>query len=228
VPVTVDELTLARWDHPEAVASGLTFLFEQAEAEMYENLVTGCWSDAVTNVKAIDGLKGAVDNGGVASTYGGLSRTANPWWNAQVDSTTTTLSTISMRTIVGNCTVGGRHPTVIFTTQFIYKRYWNLIQPNQAWPIQPQGADEQKAQAGFTNIVFDGIPIIVDSHVPANHVFYLNERYLYLFVKSGWEMKLNDFIQPPNQFVYTSLLAWFGQMILANPSRSGKQTAVTG
>ncbi len=195
--------------------------------QMADFLGGGAWSDAVSNVKALDGLKGAVDNGTVAATYGGLARASNPFWNAQVDSATTTLTALSMRTLMGNCTEGGRSPTVIFTTQFIYNKYWNLLQPNQAWPVNPGGADVQLAQAGFTNAVFDGVPVIVDSHVPANSLFMLNERYLELIVKTGLDFYLEDFVKPPNQDVFVSLLKWMGQLILKNPARNGKMTAIT-
>lgn len=227
VPITIDNLTLARSDHPDAVANLLTGLFDQAEMQMADFLGSGSWSDAVTNVKSIDGLRGAVDNGTVAATYGGLARGANPFWSAQVDAATTTLTTLAMRTLMGNATEGGRAPTVIFTTQFIYNRYWNLLQPNQAWPVNPGGADVQLAQAGFTNAVFDGVPVIVDSHVPANHLFFLNERYLELIVKTGLDFYLEDFVKPPNQDVFVSLLKWMGQLIVKNPARQGKMTAIT-
>lgn len=227
VPVTVDNLTLARSDHPEAVANLLTGLFEQAEMQMAEFLGVALWSDAVTNSKMLDGLKGAIDDSTVAATYGGLARSSNTFWKSQIDSSTTTLTTLSMRSIMGSCTEGGRAPTAIFTTQFIYNRYWNLLQANQAWPVNPAGADVQLAQGGFTNAVFDGIPVFVDSHVPANHVFFINERYLELIVKTGLDFYLEDFVKPNNQDVFTSLLKWMGQVIMKNPARSGKMTAVT-
>ena len=87
--------------------------------------------------------------------------------------------------------------------------------------------DVQLAQGGFTNAIFDGIPVIVDSHVPANHMFFLNERYIELIVKTGLDFYLEDFVKPPNQDVFVSLLKWMGQVILKDPSRNGKFTALT-
>ena len=82
-PVTVDGLTLIKTDSPEAVVNFLTFYFEKAQAKMAEILGTGLWSDAVSNAKMIDGIRGAVDDGSVAATYAGLDRaTATSWWMA--------------------------------------------------------------------------------------------------------------------------------------------------
>src|SRR6516162_8944237 len=88
VPVSVDGLTLIRADSPEAIANFLTFYFENAQAELAAILGVGVWSDVVTNNKVIDGLKGAVDNGSVAATYSGLSRSTNTFWQSQVSSIT--------------------------------------------------------------------------------------------------------------------------------------------
>jgi len=227
VPVSVDGLTLIRADSPEAIVNFLTFYFENAQTELAEILGTGVWSDVVTNNKVIDGLRGAVDDGTVATTYGGLSRSANVWWKSQFDASTATLTLASMRTMVGNCSEGGRHPTLLVGTQLNYNRFWNLVQPSQAFPVQPGGHDEQLAQAGFSNLLFDGIPFVVDSHVPANHIFYLNEDYIYLFVNPRADFNMKEFREPVNQDAMTSLILWAGNVVLSNCQRQGKMTSVT-
>src|SRR5215471_6556323 len=227
VPVSVDGLTLIRADSPEAIVNFLTFYFENAQTELAEILGTGVWSDVVTNNKVIDGLRGAVDDGTVATTYGGLSPSANVWWKSQFDASTATLTLASMRTMVGNCSEGGRHPTLLVGTQLNYNRFWNLVQPSQAFPVQPGGHDEQLAQAGFSNLLFDGIPFVVDSHVPANHIFYLNEDYIYLFVNPRADFNMKEFREPVNQDAMTSLILWAGNVVLSNCQRQGKMTSVT-
>lgn len=227
VPVSVDGLTLIRADSPEAVVNFLTFYFENAQAELAEILGTGVWSDVVSNNKVIDGLKGAVDDGTIATTYGGLSRSTNLFWKSQIDSSTATLTLVSMRTMMGNTSEGGRHPTLLVGTQLNYNRFWNLVQPSQAFPVQPGGHDEQLAQAGFSNLLFDGVPFVVDSHVPANHIFFLNEDYIYLFVNPRADFNMKEFREPVNQDAMTSLILWAGNVVLSNCQRQGKMTAVT-
>ena len=225
--VTIDGLSLTRADHPEALANLLAGLFEQAEMDLKDKLGTQTWSDASTNLKNIDGLKGAVDDGTVASTYGGLTRSSNVWTKSQIDSATTTLTLTAMRTMMGNCTIGGQHPTVIPTTQANYNRYWVLLQANQAFPVQPSLQDEQLAQGGFNNLLFDGAPVVVDPKVPVNHMFFLNERFLWLYVKTGVDFKMNDFIEPPNQDAYVSKILWYGNLVCTSPRVQGKITALT-
>ncbi len=226
-PVTVSGLDLIRGDSPEAVVNFLKLQFEQAQMQLADQIGFSLWTDAVSNQKNIDGLKGAIDDGTVAPTYGGITRSSNAFWKSQIDSSTTTLTLASMQAMFGSCQSGGRAPTVIFTTQANYNRYWALNTSGQAFPVQPAGHDAQLAQSGFSNLLFNGVPIIVDSNVPANHLFFCNENYMYLLVHPSGDFDFNDFIQPANQDAYTALILWAGNLILTNCARQGKMTAVT-
>ena len=226
-PVSVDGLTLIRTDSPEAIVNFLGFQFEQAQTNLADIIGSGVWSDVVSNNKSVDGLKGAIDDGTVASTYGGLLRSSNTFWKSQVDSTTTTTSLSSMQSLFGNCTEGARHPTIIATTQAIYNFYWALNTAGQTFPTQPGGTDEVLAQSGFTNLLFNGIPVVVDSWVPANHMFFVNEDYVYLFVNPRADFNMKDFREPINQDAMTSLILFAGNVVLSNCQRHGKFTALT-
>jgi hypothetical protein len=227
VPVSVDGLTLIRADSPEAVVNFLSFYFENAQVELAEILGGGVWSNVVSNNKVIDGLVGAVDNGSVAATYGGLSRSANTFWNSNVTTITPPLSLSAMQTMFGTCTEGGRHPTIIVTTQAVYNLYWALSTPGQSFPVQPGGHDEQLAQNGFTNLLFNNVPLTVDSHVPTAQMFFLNEAYIYLYVNPRADFQMKEFREPTNQDAMVSLILWAGNVILSNCVRHGKLLGVT-
>lgn len=227
VPISVDGLTLIRTDTPEAVVNFLQFYFEQAQEEMAEILGGGVWSNVVSNNKSIDGIQGAVDDGTVAATYGGLSRSTNTWWKANRTAITPPLSLSTMQTMYGNCTDGGRHPSIIVTTQAVYNLFWNLTVPQQAYPVNPQGADQQLASAGFDNLLFNNIPLAIDSHCPASTMYFLNEDYFYLYVNPRADFKLNDFREPVNQDAMTALCLWAGNLVVSNCSRQGVLTGVT-
>jgi hypothetical protein len=227
VPVTVSGLDLIRADSPEAVVNLLRLQFEQAQMQLADQLGNSVWTDASTNQKNIDGLKGAIDDGTVAATYAGITRSSNAFWKSQIDSSTTTLTLASMQTMFGNCQAGGRTPTVLFATQANYNRYWALNTSGQAFPVQPAGHDAQLAQSGFSNLVFNGVPILVDSYVPANHIFFCNENYMYLLVHPRGDFDFNEFREPVNQDAMTALILWAGNLIVTNCARQGKMTALT-
>jgi hypothetical protein len=236
VPVTVDGLTLIRADSPEAIANFLSFYFEQAQTQLAEYLGQGTW--ASTSGKNIDGLAMVADDGTNTVTYGGLSRTANTWWKAQYTNANAAMALGgatggSLQTMFGNLTVGGRHPTIIVSTQTNYNRYWNLTQSFQAFPAQPGGHDEQLALAGFTNLLFNNVPFVIDPHVPSTtgsqpDLFMLNEDYLYLYVNPRADFSMKEFREPVNQDAMTSLILWAGNICASNCVRQGRIVNLTG
>lgn len=227
VPVTVDGLTLIKTDSPEAIADFIKQYFAQAEMELSEFLGDGVWSNGVTNVKKIDGIQGAVDDGTVLTTYGGLSRSTYTWWRSSVDTSTTQLTLTALQTQFGNQTYGGRHPTLIVTTQANYNRYWVLNQANVSLNIQPTAVDEQLANAGFTNVLFNGVPFLVDSHAPANSVYLLNEDFINLAVSPRGDFYMEDFQTAINQDAMVAKLFWAGNLFFTNCKTQGKFTAIT-
>lgn len=233
VPVTVDGLTLIKTDSAEAIANFLELYFAQAQMEMAENLAVGLWSDGSTNPKEIDGLKGAIDDSTVLTTYGSLSRTTNTWWKSQVDSSTATLTLSALNSMFGSASNGGRHPTIIGSRQEQYNRFWNLLVSNQRFNAQPTASDEQLAQAGFTNLLFNGVPWVVDSHVfdgpntSNSSIVMLSEEYLWWAVSPRADFYLEDFQVPTNQDAMTAKLLWAGNLVLSNVARHGKMTNVS-
>ncbi len=233
VNITVDGLTLIKTDSPEAIANFIELYFAQGEMEMAENLATGLWSDGVTNTKDIDGIKGAVDDGTVLPTYGGLSRTTNTWWKSQLDSSTSTLTLAALNSMFGSCGSGGRHPTLIVSRVGQYNRFWALNVVNQQFNTVPGGQDEQLAQAGFTNQLLNGVPWVVDSHVfdgpnsSNSAIVFLNEDYIYWAVSPRADFYLEDFQTPVNQDAMVAKMLWAGNVVFTNVARQGKMTNIS-
>lgn len=233
VPVTVDGRTLIKVDQPEAIADFIRQYFAQADMEMAEVLATGIWSDGSTNTKVIDGIEGAVDDGTVLQTYGGLDRTTYTWWKSQVDSSTTTLTLDALNAHFGACSEGGRHPTLIASRRDQYNRYWKLNIANLQQDVGPRGGDEQLAAAGFSNLMFNGVPWVVDSHVPdgastsTSKIYFLNEDYISLAVSPRADMELEDFQTALTQDAMVSKLFWAGNLMFSNCARQGVMTTVT-
>ncbi len=229
VPVTIDGLTFIKTDSPDAIANFVRLQFEQATMEMADILGTGIWS-AGTNAKMIDGLGIAVDSTG---TYGGLSRSTNTWLASDEDSSTTTLTLTALQTRFGTASRGGRHPTLIASRQEQYNRFIALNHTNQRFPVQPMGADEQLAAAGFSNALFNGTPWVVDSHVPDgpnssnSAIFLLNEDFFWLAVSPKSDFYMTEFQESINQNAMTARVEWTGNLICTNSARQSKMTALT-
>ena len=226
--VTVDGLTQLQADSPMKVADYLATQFKQTEMQLADLLGYGIFSDG-TNTQAIDGVLEAVSATG---TYGGITRSSSPWWNAQIDSATTTMTLPKLQALWSLCQSGGQVPTVIVSSKAKYNSYWALNQSFQQFPQQPGGQDTQLAQAGFTNLVFNNVPWVQDDHLPSaasgsGGPVFLNENYWELIVNDKANFFVQDFVKPPNQDAMTSLMVWAGNASCSNCARQGRFTALT-
>jgi hypothetical protein len=238
VSVTIDGTTLLKNDSPESAANILNLEWQAARMEMEDRLGTGIFSDAVTDAKEIDGVQGAIDNGTVAATYGGLGArtTTNAFWQPRaggLDTTTATLTLNAMQAVFGSVTSGARHPTLIVTTQNNYNRFQSLLQVQQRFPSEPTGRDEQLAQAGFTNLLYNNVPMVVDDHVnttragtAGDHMYFFNEDFMELVCHPGRDMVFVDFVKPANQDAFVGQLLTMMNLVFTNIRLQGLMTAL--
>lgn len=187
------------------------------EKTIKDTLGTGLYS-AGTNAKSIIGLRSIVDTD---STVGGISQSSYSWWQAQVDSSTTVTTMAALQVIHNRCAIGNDAPTVAMTTRAIYNFYYGLLQPQQRF------TDSATGKGGFTSLMFNGIPMIVDSHCPASHLFMLNEKYLHLYYHPKENFKFEAFQKPINQNARVAHILWAGAFGSSNNRMHGLLSALT-
>lgn len=229
VPVTIDGLTLLKVNSNDAIADIVSLSFAQAEIEMAANLGASLWQSG-TDSKGLDSVPIAVDSSNppaAMGNYGGLNRSTYTWWAANEDGSTTTLTEPALNTAFQTARKGGRTPTIIVSQQTNYNRFYNLQLAKQAYIQSNMARDENLANAGFHNLLFNGIPWVVDSNVgTAGELYLLNEEYWYLVVSSRSDFTLNDFVRPGDQDAMTALITWAGNAVCTNCSAQSKFTAL--
>ena len=187
------------------------------EKTLMDTLGTGMYSDGTT-AKSIVGLRDIVDTD---QTVGGISQTTYSWWAAQQDTTTTVTSMGKLQTLYNLCTIGNDHPTVAMTTRAIYNFYYGLLQPSQRF------MDSETAKGGFSSLMFNGTPVIVDSHVPADYLFFLNEKYLHLYYHPSENFRFEPFQKPISQNLRVAHIYWAGALGSSNNRTHGVFTGLT-
>lgn len=231
---SVDGLTLIKTDSPDAIANFLSLQADQAAIEIAEILAVQLFGDGVTDGKAIDGLAGLVGVGSTIGnqTYGGIDRLANTWWNASPTgiSATSTLSMASLLTAFTTATVGGQHPTIILSRQDQWNRFYALNTAGNysiQYQRQPMGHDELLANAGFTNLLFNNVPWVVDSHVTDgivasnSRIYMLNENVFRWVVSPRADFALKPFVEPANQDAMVASILWAGNLLCGAPRLQG-------
>ena len=188
-----------------------------AEKTLADILGTGLFSDGTT-AKSIIGLR---DICSTSQTVGSISQATSSWWQSNVDSTTTTLSISAMNTQFQNATIDADSPDYIVTTRSIYNSFYNLLQPQQRF------LNEQAAKAGFTSLMFNSSPVVIDSHTPASHMFFLNMKHLGLYYHPERDMYASEYAKPINQEVLVSRILWMGSLTSSNNRMHAALTAIT-
>ncbi len=181
VDVTIPEDDLAKVEGDEKIIGLMASKMETATMTAYDDFATMLFGDGTGNSsKDFDGLLNGVDNGTLYANYGGIERTANVWWKAQLDSTGGAVTLDAINSMIGSCTIMQKKPDLAFTTQTIYDKIWARIQPQQRF----LDSKSSLAQVGFSGINFNGhMEIIVDNHCPSGYIFMLNTDY--------WKLVLN-------------------------------------
>lgn len=188
-----------------------------AEKTLADKLGAGLYSDGSTDANSIVGLEAIIST---SSTIGGISQTTYSWWAAQV-STSTTLTMTGMQELWNLCTVDNEQPTVIMTTRANYNRYYALLQPQQRFQ------DSETAKGGFSSIMFNGAPVITDSHVDTGDMTFINENHLSLKVHKDEDMRYEPMTAPINQNVKSGKIYWMGALCSSNNRLHGGFTSLT-
>jgi hypothetical protein len=196
----------------------LTSKMRTAEKTMRNLIGQGIYSDGSTNTKLITGLRAMVTTGNV--TYGGINKQTNTWWASQVD-TNTALTISRMRTLMGQCTEDADTPDIIVGPQAQYDNYYDLLTPQQRF------ASKDMARGGFTSILFEGRPFVVDSHCPAGFVYFLNTDYIDFVSHEDENMRFEKFRKPYNQAGRTAFIFWAGNLTGSNCRYQGVFTSLT-
>ena len=119
---------------------------KSAEKTLSDNLSNGLYN-AGTDAKAFGGLRLILATG---NTVGGIDQSANSWWQANVDSSTTTLSMSALQSQFNSASIENDSPSVAVATRSIYNSYYALLQPQQRF------VDSETAKGGFQSLMFNG------------------------------------------------------------------------
>jgi hypothetical protein len=160
-----------------------------AEKTIRDNYAVGLWN-AGTTTNAILGIRSFLS---ASNTYGNISQSTYSFWQSNVDSSTTTTTISAVNSQWSATGLNGDTPSVILSGSARYNNYYNLLQPQQRF------MDSDTAKGGFTSLMFNGVPWIMDSKAPSTHVVGLNEEYLHLLFHKDENFRLEPFATPINQ-----------------------------
>ena len=88
-------------------------------------------------------------------------------------------------------------------------------------------SDKSLADAGFTNLLYRGTPIVVDQKCPAGKMYFLNEKYMGFRHHRRRNFAFEPFMKPTNQDARIAKILWLGALTVSNPRMMGVITGLT-
>lgn len=113
------------------------------------------------------------------------------------------------------------NPTHILTTRGVFTKFKATRLPLER--LQ----DTMTGKAGFTNLTFNGVPIIWDQYIDSGVLYMMNTNYWNLVVDTETDLVTTPFITPYNQTLKVAFILWRGNQTTNNRRRMGKLTSIT-
>jgi hypothetical protein len=180
------------------------------------------------NGKNLTGLAAAVPLANSTGVYGGIDRSVstNAFWRNQkfqatVDgSGAATTATIQAywTTLYNACIRGTDKPSIILAAPAPYAMFQGSLQAIQ------RISDTDTANAGFTNLLFMGTPVILETAsagIGTNVAYFLNTDYLKFRPHTDRNFVALDDKQSINQDATAKTLAWMGNITCSGAKFQG-------
>lgn len=136
------------------------------------------------------------------SNYGGLTASdfqdeaAQNAWQAQIvanGGTARALSGSLIQQTMGKATEDEDKPTVAFMKQNVFDELWAILEPHQRLMQENEDLSGLGHDQNKKVLKYNGIPHLVDSHMTAGEILFINEDYVKLHVHSMEDMKAQSF-----------------------------------
>lgn len=231
-----------------AIVDLMTEEFRSVGMALKDKMGDDLYGDGTGNSsKALTGLIAHVDDGTNIATYQGLSRTTYPTLKSTLSAQSGALGLDDMAASFDGAQIGSDAPTLGITTPAVFSIFealltantqYSIVQNSGRFRLTAAGIENAgvTANAGFTGLLFRGMPIISDDKCLSGNLFMLNENYLDLYEMEmdssfvsgakegfGW----TGWKKPTNQDVITGQLLWYGQLVGTQPRKHARRTGIT-
>jgi hypothetical protein len=223
--INIQGIERARNSGPEKQISLLEGLKEQAELSLADKVSTMMFGDGTGNSgKDMLGLQAIVDIAPTTGTLGGINRATNSFWRNKVNAAVGAQSTAllsAMSTMKRDLTRGVDMPDIIVTDSTNFGYLQNLAFGNQRF-TRSDLADLQ-----FQALKFEGINIIYDENCPSGKMYFLNTRWLKLYIHKDYNFKMGKFIEPADADISVAKLLFYAQLTTNRAEACGVLDGIT-
>lgn len=215
---------------------GMVFNLAPAKLENLRNSIRNTFNQdlylagTVNSSKTFTGLLTLVSATPTSGVVQGVDRASFTFARNQQTTGTQTASAFdnlraAMRSNYNLCSNGisGDHPTFGVTTRTVFEGYEGLLLANERF------TSKDEADGGFKNeiVKFKGALLSYDNDCTSGTLYWLHEKYLKLYYKTGAWMKAQPPIRPANQTIDVILIRTMANLVALQPRRLGCVTTIT-
>ena len=193
------------------------------------------WTNATYGTINIDGFPLIANNSGI---YGNIDRTANVWWQANVQTDTGNLTrNKALKWIVSAMNFnGGEMPNFGVTDPGTWVNLAQDFTSLEQYQITPQSSFDQSnagARSAFTALSVAGVPIYMDPSSPVNEstgqLLLMNTRYYSFYIHEAAAFAFTGFAStlPNFQLGYVGALVCVLQDLCVKPKSLTRVTGFT-
>jgi len=238
----------------EKVIDLIAVEMESSAEDMADSVGSLFYGDGTGNSnKDFLGLGALVDDGTNVATIGGLSRATYTTLKSTLTASGGTLTLAKMATLYNAITSGTQKPTMAMASEAVFSLYEELLEPRNIINNVPLKKGEgMSGQAGFTSLMYKGVPVLMDEKQTAQRLDFLNENFLswhglpvamtepvkyapelidgndYGEVIRNLGFSWSGWIKPSNAAAIIGHIYLGGNFITRNPKRHGALTGITG
>ena len=228
--VSISGIDMAKNSGKEASIDLVGEKVKNAMAAIADDLTTQLHGDGTGNAsKNFLGLQADVATAPATGTVGGINRATNSWWRnrdnaALADAPATTAGTTSfaakgkdymneMLILVGRGP-GRKLPHLIYTTELLFRAYKREVEPHL------RISNQRLAGLGFTNIQFEGVPVVHSEYATTGLIYFLNFDFLKLYILKKM-FAMGKEIEPSDQDGITKKILTYGNLVVLEPRKQG-------
>lgn len=204
---------------PSAVLNLVNQKIDQAEMSLKDLLNTQLYDSSPASTE-ITSLVTLVD---ATSEIGDINSTTYSWWQSLVTTggSFAAQGRSDMLTTYNTLITRGAAPDFLVTTPTVHAFYEGSLIPQ----LRYQG--NASADASFNKLTFKGVPIFFDTAATSGVMYMLNSKHIQLYVSSGNNMKMTEWVKPGNQTAKVAQIIMALELGTNNRRRLGKITGIT-
>lgn len=218
----------------EAVIPLVKARMNDAKTVAIQSISGALYGSAQAAPLQINGLLDVYDSGTNVVSYGGLSRTANPFWASTLitSAIAPTRQTIILQINRITKNAGGEKPDFVLMSladwTTLAQDFMNAEQFNTN-PTSRYGNDDP-VNAGFSALMLAGVPILADLFCPEGSMFIVNSKYLALYISEDANFAFSGFhsLIPNNQIASVGVVIAMMALVCTKPVSGGQFSNITG